>query len=104
MTAEQPERIELERTGGFANIPVRASVPLTALSPDEQAGIDALHEHQPADQPVAGAPDRYQYDLTIIAGDDRHHVRIGEPQVDDRLRPLIDRMEREATPGRRRPE
>jgi emfourin len=102
--AEQPERIELERTGGFANIPLRASVPVSALSPDERAGIDALHAHQPADQPVAGAPDRYQYDLTIIAGEHRHHVRIGEPQVDDRLRALVDRMEREATPGSRRPE
>ena len=29
--AGQPERIELERTGGFANIPLRASVPVSAL-------------------------------------------------------------------------
>jgi hypothetical protein len=102
--AEQPERIELERSGGFANIPVRASVPISALAPEERAGIDALHEYQPADQPAAGAPDRYQYDLTIIAGDQRHHVRLGEPQVDDRLRALIDRMELEASPSSPRPE
>jgi hypothetical protein len=102
--AEQPERIELERTGGFANVPVRASVPMSALAPEERAGVDALREYQPADQPVAGAPDRYQYDITVVGGEYRHHVRIGEPQVDDRLRALIDRMEREATPSSRRAE
>jgi hypothetical protein len=49
---------------------------------------------------VSGAPDRFQYDLTVVGDDGRHTVRLGERDVDEPLRPLIDRLEREAKPGR----
>jgi hypothetical protein len=94
--AEQPERIELERSGGFANIPVRASVSGEALEPHERAGVEALLDRAPAGEAASGAPDRFQYDVTVVSGDRRHHVRLAEHEVDERLRPLIDRLERDA--------
>ena len=97
--AGEPERIELARSGGFANIPMRAAVAADALDPQERAGVDALLSRAPAEEAQAGAPDRFQYDVTVIAGDRRHRVRLGEREIDDRLRALIDRLERDATPG-----
>lgn len=96
--AAQPERIELERTGGFANIPVRASVATETLDPHERAGVDAVLSQAAAAGPRPGAPDRHQYDLTVVTGDRRHHVRLGESEIDERLRPLINRLERDAEP------
>jgi Emfourin len=95
--AGEPERIEFARSGGFANIPVRAEVSADALDPHERAGLDALLTRPPAEHAQAGAPDRYQYDVTVIAGDRRHRVQLGEQEVDEHVRALIDRLERDAT-------
>jgi hypothetical protein len=95
----EPERIEFARSGGYANIPLRAEVTADALDPQERAALDALLERAPAGAAArAGAPDRFQYDITVVAGERRHHVQIGERDVDATLRPLIDRLERDAAP------
>ena len=95
----EPERIELERSGGFANLPLRAEVAATALDPRERAALDALLERPAAGTAArAGAPDRFQYDITLVAGGRRRHVRIGEHELDEPLRALVDRLERAAAP------
>lgn len=96
---DEPHRIELARSGGFANIPLHATVPADALGPRERAGVDALLSREPAAEPLAGAPDRFQYDVVVVAGERRHHVRLGEREIDEHLRPLIDRLERDAAPA-----
>ena len=82
---------------------MRASVPAHALGPHERAGVDALLSRQPAEEAEAGEPDRFQYDVTVVAGERRHHVRLDEAEIDDGLRPLIDCLERDATPATKRP-
>lgn len=94
--AAVPERVELVRSGGLANITRRASVSGPALDEHEQAGVDALLARGGADEAVPGSPDRFQYDLSIVVGDTTHHRRLREHEVDDRLRPLIRRLERDA--------
>ena len=90
----EPERIEFERSGGYANIPLRAEVAVDALDPHERAALDALMKRAPAGAEArAGAPDRFQYDVTVVAGGTRHHVQLGERDVDETLRALIDRLE-----------
>jgi hypothetical protein len=97
--AGEPARIEFERSGGFAGIPIRASVSADALDPREREGLDALLAREPAGAAGrGGAPDRFQYDVTVVAGDRRHSVRLGERDVDEPLRALIDRLERAAAP------
>jgi hypothetical protein len=98
--AGEPERIEFARSGGYANIPVRSAVAADELDPRERAGVDALLSRAPAEEAQAGAPDRFQYDVTVVAGDRRHRVQLGEREVDGDVRALIDRLEREATPER----
>jgi hypothetical protein len=97
LMAGEPERIEFERSGGFANIPVRAAVSADELDPQERAGLEALLNRASAEQARAGAPDRFQYDVTVIAGNRRHRVQLGEREVDGQVRALIDRLERDAT-------
>ena len=91
----EPDRIEFERSGGYANIPLRAEVPVDALDPQERAALDALMARPPAGAAArADAPDRFQYDVTLVSGGARHHVQLGERDVDGTLRALIDRLER----------
>jgi hypothetical protein len=93
------DRIEFERSGGFANIPLRAEVAADVLDARERAALDALLARAPVGPAArAGAPDRFQYDVTVVAGGTRHHVRLGEREVDGTLRALIDRLERAAAP------
>jgi hypothetical protein len=95
----EPDRIEFERSGGYANIPLRTEVPVDALDPQERAALDALMARAPAGAAArAGAPDRFQYDVTVIRGGQPHHVQLGERDVDEQLRALIDRLERAAAP------
>jgi len=95
---EVPDRVELVRSGGFANITVRACVAGRALDPPELAGVAAILAREPAAEAVPGAPDRQQYDLSVVVGEQTHHVRLGEHEVDDHLRPLIRRLVRDAAP------
>ncbi|MCA1683096.1 MAG: hypothetical protein LC685_03785 [Actinobacteria bacterium] len=96
--AGDPARVELERTGGLAGMRVRAAVPLDHLTSEERAGVDALLSRPSAGAAVAGPADRFQYDLTVVTDGREHHVRLGEIEIDDRLRPLIDRLEGDAAP------
>ena len=93
----EPERIEFERSGGYANIPLRAEVAAGDLDPQERAALVALLARAPAGSAArAGAPDRFQYDITVVAGEARHHVQLADGDVDETLRALIDRLERAA--------
>ena len=65
--AAVPDRVELVRSGGFANITVRASVPGRALDAHELAGVAAILAREPATEAVPGAPDRQQYDLSVVS-------------------------------------
>lgn len=98
----RPERIEFVRSGGFAGISVSATVSASELRPDERAAVDALLGREPAEGAVAGEPDRFQYEVTVIAGEYRHRVQLGEREIDESVRPLIDCLERDAKPVTRR--
>lgn len=98
MGGEPPERIEFVRSGGFANISVRATVSASELGPEERAGVDVLLGRDPDEEAVAGEPDRFQYEVTVVAGSSRHRVQLGEREIDEPLRPLIECLERDAKP------
>ena len=99
---EPPERIEFVRSGGFANISVRATVSTSELRPEERAGVDVLLGRDPAEGAVTGEPDRFQYEVTVVTGEYRHRVQLGEREIDESVRPLIECLERDAKPVVRR--
>jgi hypothetical protein len=95
-------RVELERSGGFAGVTLRASLDTAELPAAEadavrrlvdRADLDALARRPPAPTRM---PDRFQYDLTVTRDDRRQHLSVGEAAVTPELRPLLDHLMRRA--------
>jgi hypothetical protein len=40
----------------------------------------------------ARGPDRFQYDITITKAGERHYISVGEGELSDDLRALVDRV------------
>jgi hypothetical protein len=96
--SEEPIRIDLVRSGGFAGISQRASVDTGKLPPEEAARVAKLVRAVDFDA-LAGvatgpprAPDRFQYDLDVQQGGRHHHLTLGERSVPPELRALIDHL------------
>ncbi|HEY4025791.1 MAG TPA: protealysin inhibitor emfourin [Candidatus Dormibacteraeota bacterium] len=85
MTAAAAETLEVERSGGFGGLTLRASVPLAQLSPRERAAIEECFRHPSA--PPSG-PDRFVYRFRMHG----HEADVQEDQVPVELRPLLDRL------------
>lgn len=91
-------RIELTRSGGFANLTLRRSLDTNDLSSEEARALTRLVDR--ADlaglskkSPIRGSgADRFQYDLTITHGDEKQHVSVAEGKITSELRALIDKV------------
>ncbi|MBI5444389.1 MAG: hypothetical protein HY900_24660 [Deltaproteobacteria bacterium] len=88
-------KITFERTGGFGNIRLSATIEEEALSPDDarelrrllaDAGVDSLPSRLVPERP---GPDRFQYELTVEEGGRSHRVTVSEEAMPNTLRPLI---------------
>jgi hypothetical protein len=94
---EGPIRVELTRTGGFAGVRLHSSANVDALPPEQAAALAdlidqvdfAALEGQPNQQ---AWPDEFRYDLTVIRGDRRHRVVIGDRSAPPELRALLARL------------
>lgn len=85
MTPAAGERLEIERSGGFGGLTLRASIPLAELGPREREAVEECFAHPSA--PPSG-PDRFVYRLRM--GD--RAVDVQEDRVPDELQPLLDRL------------
>jgi hypothetical protein len=96
----ESDRVELKRSGGFANVTKHAEIDATELSGAERAGVDALLRREASGQGAPhGRPDEFQYDITVVQGAERHHVRLFESELDEELRPLVQRLVTEGPNG-----
>jgi hypothetical protein len=91
-------RIDVTRSGGFGGMVMRASVDTADLPPEDAArieqslrGIDFV-ELGRTRSPSTGTVDRFQYDLTITADDQRHEVSTGETQLPSEVRQVLDEL------------
>ncbi len=91
-------RIELLRSGGFANIELRRSLDTDELTPAEarelaelvdQIDIEELSKRSPI---RARGADRFQYDIVIITAGERHEVSVGEGEMSPPLHRLVYRL------------
>ncbi|MGI8564153.1 MAG: protealysin inhibitor emfourin [Candidatus Dormibacter sp.] len=57
--------LELERSGGFAGLFLRASFQYSELSESERGAVELCFEHWPGSDPGAGQPDRFCYRLDL---------------------------------------
>jgi hypothetical protein len=87
-------RCTFERSGGFANVPLRIQFDTNNM-PVDQAGtlrtlIDNADFFNLPRRTIGPGADRYQYTINVEAGGRRHTVTLSEGAVPDALRPLID--------------
>lgn len=91
-------RLDVVRSGGFANLRVPAHLDTSELPPEEAREIEALvgqvdlaglAERSPLRGPGA---DRFQYDLKVTREEGEHRVIASESEVSPELRAVIDRV------------
>jgi hypothetical protein len=88
-------RVTFERSGGFAGLMLTTSIESAALSEGEAMQLRQLVESAkffqlPAEFPLSAQTDRFQYELTVDMDNQHHTVTVGEENVPETLRPLID--------------
>jgi hypothetical protein len=83
--AGSEEQVDVERSGGFGGLTLRASVPVASLEPRERAAIERLLGRPPS--PPSG-PDRFVYRFRMHGRD----AVVQEDRVPDELQPLLDRL------------
>ena len=93
-------RVKFERSGGFANIPLRAELDSAEMEPDRAAELKRLvDEARPFDQPSSSKtkiPDDLQYKLTIEHGGQSKTIDVSDTAAPDKLKSLLDFLGEEA--------
>ncbi|SRR6266704_69567 len=95
-------RIRFERTGGFANVPLKAELDAAEMPPDRAQELEKLvEEARPFDQPLQPTsapttPDDLQYKMTIEHAGRTHTIRTGDAAAPDELKLLFDFLGEEA--------
>src|ERR1044071_7570749 len=89
-------RIRFERTGGFANVPLKADLDASEMPPERAQELKKLvEEARPFDQPAQPSstpttPDDLQYKMTIEHEGRTHTIRTGDAAAPDELKLLYD--------------
>jgi hypothetical protein len=89
--------VTIQRTGGFAGIPMTKSIDGASLSDSEsrrlQQMIETAHFFEiPALIPSKPQPDRFEYRITVEQNGKKHSVTAAEHALPSELRPLVDWM------------
>ncbi len=99
-------RLDVVRSGGFANLRVPAHLDTSELPPEEAQEIEALVAAIDLGSLAERSPlrgrgaDRFQYDLTVTRDQEEHRVTASESEVSPELRALIDRVLTQGTASR----
>src|SRR6266496_6665884 len=94
-------RISFERTGGFANVPLRAEIDTAQMPANRAQELERLVEKaQPFDQPAQPqsmpVPDDLHYELKVEDGSRSHSFRTSDSPASDYLKILFDFLGEEA--------
>lgn len=97
-------RVDLIRTGGFAGLKSRSSLDTRSLPQDEARQLSEIVGHLDLEALARTArshpqPDRFQYDLSIVRGEQHVRVLLDDTGITTELRPLIQLLEQRAQPG-----
>lgn len=86
--------IKFERSGGFAGLNRSLELKSDTLSTEEQDHLSSLINSSgffdTKEITSSGAPDQFNYKVTIKSGNKENTVELGESDIPDKLRPLID--------------
>jgi len=91
-------RIEIERSGGFAAMLVKATIDTRSLSAEQAKELESMVNAAgffelpaKAASPPGGA-DQFNYKITIKVGDKKHTVETNDEAAPASLRPLLIRL------------
>ncbi len=85
-------RLQVTRRGGFAGVALHAALDTAQLSAVDATRAEAALRELPWDRlptEPTGA-DRFRYELVTVEGDHERHVELGETEIPDTLRPLVE--------------
>ena len=88
--------IEFVRTGGFMGLRLAVSLDTQQLSQEQASTVETmLHDSGFFELPEkllppSQSPDRFEYRVTVSAGDRSHSVVANEALIPTQLRPLLD--------------
>jgi len=102
--ADDGLQIELQRTGGFAGLSLGIKVAAAELPPDEARELEVLvasveKSCVASDSPAPGAPDRFQYELTITRGGESRRFQLAEQDLTPEARELVNLLLERARQG-----
>ena len=87
--------VKFERTGGFAGLPLRATIESSSLQADQLDSLHRLLEEtqffelpEQMDAPCVGT-DRFCYRVFVEDGERQHTIQASEEAVPDQLWPLL---------------
>lgn len=89
-------KVFLERSGGFTGIPVTRLVDVADLPQSEADQLRQLvksadfFNYPTVITAENSLPDRFQYQIAVEDGDQKHSVTVGETVIPDKLKSLID--------------
>jgi len=97
-------RVEVVRSGGFAGLRRTATLDTAELDGERAQQLRSLVDESQIDRltsppPGSGAPDRYQYDVTVTRGNRRRSVVLHEADMPDAARRLVRWVLKGASPG-----
>jgi hypothetical protein len=97
LSAEKIMHVTIQRTGGFAGIPLIKSIDAASLSASEIDDLERIIESArffelPALIPSKPQPDRFEYRITVEQDGKKHSVTAAEPALPPELKPLVDWM------------
>ena len=95
--------VTIERTGGFAGIPLMKSIDASTLTVSENENlcqlIETAHFFQ-LPELIAGSPqpDRFEYQIIIEHEGGKHSVTVAEHAMPAELKPLVDWLMKSGQP------
>jgi hypothetical protein len=85
-------RVEVTRRGGIAGVALHAGLDTDQLEAGEASHAEAALRDLPWGRPAAeptGA-DRFRYEMVTVEAGRERRVELGEAEIPDALRPLLD--------------
>jgi len=97
--------VTIQRTGGFAGIPLIKSIDAASLSASEFHHLQQMIESSrffelPASIPSKPQPDRFEYQILIEQNGRKHSVTASEQALPAELKPLVDWMMKSEWPAK----
>lgn len=103
--SDEQDRIEVQRSGGFAGIELSGSADIDALPADEARELLAFVDQLDVNPPPRAAPsaagaDRFQYQVTVTREGKRRTLLLSETDLTPAQRDLLSRILRRGRPER----